>query len=90
MNSASKLTQTRPSFTQNVIPKNINAKVHKGFNSFYKYYGQSLNKTYNRHIFEQADKIVVTGHSRGGAVATIAFLDLNAQYKDNKDLKVSC
>ena len=89
LNSISKFLQTRPSFTQKVMPKNTNVKVHNGFNLYYKAYGQSLTQNENRLIFKQADKIVVTGHSLGGAVATIAFMDLNAQYKDNTDLKVS-
>ena len=88
LNSISKFAQTRPSFTQEVVPKNTNVKVHKGFNLYYTDYGQYLIQKENQDIFEEADNIVITGHSLGGAVATIAFMDLNAQYKDNKDSKL--
>ena len=70
------------------MPKNTNVKVHKGFNLYYTDYGQYLIQKENQDIFEEADNIVITGHSLGGAVATIAFMDLNAQYKDNKDSKL--
>jgi pimeloyl-ACP methyl ester carboxylesterase len=55
----------------------VSMQIHTGFLKQYLAIRDTLMKALQKH--EDADEIVITGHSLGGALATLAALDLNRQ-----------
>lgn len=68
---------------------NPNIKVHAGFISQYKKARNLLRVVLDKDIVEgKCNSIIVTGHSLGGALATICALDL--QFNDHNDMEIEC
>ena len=66
-----------------------NKGVHGGFLKAYNFFKEKLNKKLNELVKKYPDaKIIFTGHSLGGAFATLASLDM-ANNNDLKDKDIS-
>lgn len=59
-----------------------NGKLHKGFTESYDSVKSKLEKTIKTYI--EKPNLIITGHSLGGALATLATFDLNHKLKDYK------
>ncbi len=62
-------------------------KSHKGFSNAYLGIRDQLIKDYKEHL-QKNDRILMTGHSLGGALATIAALDFKRTLKYKNKLAV--